>query len=162
MGGFEFIADDPVGKPGIPARLEQSVPGEMVKLDVPDTKTNKNADTKLLWENFLKCVRARDRNTWSTPELGAAAFTTVTMGVQSYREGKALYWDNDKRTPTPADDSWSKKWEARSKKRGQPNNIIGWKGGEAGCSLTPPDYQKLEGAWVDGKEPASAATSSSK
>lgn len=159
-GGFEFIADDPVGKPGIPARLEDRVPGEMVKLDVPDTKTNKNADTKLLWENFLKCVRSRDRNTWSTPELGAAAFTTVTMGVQSYREGKALFWDKEKRTPTQADDSWAKRWEARSKKRGKPNNIQDWKGGETGCTLTPPDYQKLEGPWVDGKEPSSGVSRS--
>jgi predicted dehydrogenase len=158
-GGFEFIADDPVGKPGIPARLESTVPGEMVKVDVPDTKTNKNADTKLLWENFLKCVRSRDRNTLSTPELGAAAFTTVAMGVASYRQGKAFFWDKDKRTPVEADASWATRWEQRSKKRGKPNQIIGWAAGDAGSNMSPCDYQKLEGPWTDGKDPANGTSS---
>jgi predicted dehydrogenase len=159
-GGFELIADDPVGKPGIPARLEDRVPGEMVKCEVPDTKTNKNADTKLLWENFLKCVRAKDRNTLSTPELGAAAFTTVSMGVLSYRQGKAFFWDKDARKPITADDSWATRWEQRSKKRGKPNNVVGWAGGETGCDFIPQPYQKLEGPWNDGKDPADSATSS--
>src|SRR5439155_25115425 len=32
--------------------------------------------TELLWLNFLDCVRSKNRETLSTPELGAAAFTT--------------------------------------------------------------------------------------
>jgi hypothetical protein len=158
-GGFEFIADDPVGKPGIPARLEDRVPGEMVKVDVPDTKTNKNADTKALWENFLKCVHSRERNTLSTPELGAAAFTTVSMGVLSYRQGKAFFWDKDKRKPVEADASWATRWEERSKKRAKPNQVIGWQGAEAGSTLTPCEYQKLAGSWTDGKDPANGSSS---
>ena len=43
--------------------------------------------TYALWENFLGCVKDGNRETLRTPELGAAAFTTVAMGVQSYREG---------------------------------------------------------------------------
>jgi predicted dehydrogenase len=113
--------------------------------------------TYALWENFLEHVRMSDkeqrRQTFSTPELGAAAFATVNMGVQSYRFGKVLFWDKDKRTPKEADSSWATQWEARSKKRGTPNQIIGWDGGEKGSTLTPPDYQKLEGPWTGGKEP---------
>ena len=58
------------------------------------SKTSKsgNATThRALWENFLEHVHMADkrRETFSTPELGAAAFSTVNMGVQSYRFGKA-------------------------------------------------------------------------
>jgi predicted dehydrogenase len=114
--------------------------------------------TYALWENFLEHVRMADkegrRHTLSTPELGAAAFSTVNMGVQSYRFGKALFWDKEKRTPREADASWATQWEARSKKRGKPNQIIGWTGEDKGSTLTPPDYQNLEGSWVGGKDPA--------
>jgi predicted dehydrogenase len=114
--------------------------------------------TYALWENFLEHVRMSDkmarRETLSTPELGAAAFSTVNMGVQSYRFGKALFWDKEKRSPKEADSSWATQWEARSKKRGKPNQIIGWAGDEKGSTLTPPDYQSLEGPWTGGKDPA--------
>ena len=114
--------------------------------------------TRALWENFLAHVHMADkvarRDTLSTPELGAAAFATVNMGVQSYRFGKALFWDKEKRVPKDADASWATQWEARSKKRGKPSHMQGWKGGDKGSLLTPKDYQKLEGPWVDGKDPA--------
>ena len=110
--------------------------------------------TYALWENFLTCVAKGDRNTLSTPELGAAAFATVNMGVQSYRFGKVLFWDKEKRAPKDADASWASQWEARSKKRGKPNNIIGWAGGDKGNTVEAPDYQKLEGPWTGGKDPA--------
>ncbi len=116
--------------------------------------------TAALWEDFLEHCRMSDktkrRETLSTPELGAAAFSTVNMGVQSYRFGKVLFWDKDKRTPKEADGSWATQWEKRSKARGKPNQIIGWAGDEKGSTLTPPDYQKLEGPWLGGKDPAGA------
>jgi len=118
------------------------------------TEKPKNA-TYYLWENFLQCVRDRNRDTLCTPELGAAAFSTVNMGVLSYRQGKALFWDNNKRVPVEADASWAQRLEARSKKRGKPSQIIGWNAGDTGSLLEPPEYQKLEGPWVDGKDPAS-------
>jgi hypothetical protein len=123
-----------------------------------DTFVNekKGNATYALWENYLECVRARKRETLSTPELGAAAFSTVNMGVLSYRFGKALMWDKEKRAPRDADAGWASQWEARSKKRGKPNHVMGWKAGDTGSLLTPPDYQKLEGPWVDGKDPAGA------
>ncbi len=148
-GGFQVIPDNPKGGAGIPARLEQTVPGEFV-----DCKFQGRLDTEDLWLNFLKCVRDRNRDTLSTADLGAAAFTTVAMGVQSYRTGKVLFWDKEARKPVVADESWSKRWEERSHKRGKPNQVIGWKADETGSLLEPPDYQKLAGPWTDGKDPA--------
>jgi predicted dehydrogenase len=112
-------------------------------------------DTYALWANFLEAVKTKNPEaSFSTPELGAAAFSTVNMGVLSYRNGKALFWDKEQRKPVEADASWSKKWEERSEKRGEPSHIIGWQGGDKGSKLNPPDYQKLEGPWVGGKDPA--------
>ncbi|GIW78915.1 MAG: oxidoreductase [Gemmatales bacterium] len=150
-GGFQIIPDNPKGGAGLPARLEKSIEGEFVDCQPP---TGRHADTTALWENFLDCVRRRDRNTLSPPELGAAAFTTVNMGVLSYRQGKVLFWDKEKRQVKEADDSWAKRWEERSEKRGKPNQIIGWRAGDTGSTLEPPDYMKLAGPWIDGKDPA--------
>ncbi|MBX7106138.1 MAG: Gfo/Idh/MocA family oxidoreductase [Gemmataceae bacterium] len=137
------IGDAPKGPSGEVAKDGEFVPGGL-----------KGDDTYALWENFLECVRARKTETMCTPALGAAAFTTVALGVKSYREGKALFWDKDARKATDADASWATKWEARSKKRGKPNHMAGWTGGDKGSTLTPRDYQALEGPWIDGKDPA--------
>jgi predicted dehydrogenase len=110
--------------------------------------------TYALWENFLACVAKGEQGTLSTPELGAAAFTTVNMGVQSYRTDKVLYWDKEARKPVDADGTWAKTWEARSKARGKSNQIIGWQAGETGSKLNPPTDASLGGPWVNGKDPA--------
>lgn len=151
-GGYEFIRDDPKGSPGTPARMEQAIKGEFVDCKPPSA--NNDGDTYALWENFLKCVRERNRDTYSTPELGAAAFSTVSMGVQSYRKGQALFWDKESRKPTLADASWSERWEEMSKRRAKPHQIAGWNAGDAGSVIVPPVYQKLGGPWIDGKDPA--------
>ncbi len=111
-------------------------------------------DTYALWENFLEHVKAKKQGTLSTPELGAAAFSTVNMGAQSYRFGKAFFWDKEQRKPVDADASWAAAWEKRSKERGKPNQVMGWAAGDAGSKLNPPEYMKLAGPWVDGKDPA--------
>ncbi len=149
--GFELIADNPKGGAGIPARLEETLKGEYVDCHPPK---GRDADTAALWLNFLECVRARKRDTLSTPELGAAAFTTVNLGVQSYREGRVVFWDRSARKPMPADNTWATRWEERSKRRGKPNQIIGWQAGDTGSLLQPPEYQKLAGPWTNGKDPA--------
>jgi predicted dehydrogenase len=113
--------------------------------------------TQPLWENFLSCVRARNRDTFSTPELGAAAFTTVNMGVKSYREGRVLFWDRERRQPTVADASWATRLERRSHERGRPTQIIGWTGENRGSTLEPPEYQRLAGPWENGQDPARPA-----
>ena len=147
--GFTIV---PQGIGGTPKGPSGDIPkdGEFVSGGM---KTTDN-DTYALWENHLKCVQDKSQDTFSTPALGAAAFTTVNMGAQSYRTGKALFWDKEARKPVEADSSWAAQWEERSKKRGKPNQIIGWTGGDKGSTLTPPDYQKLEGPWIDGKDPA--------
>jgi predicted dehydrogenase len=112
--------------------------------------------THALWLNFLDCVRNHNRETWSTPELGAAAFTTVAMGVQSYRTGQVLYWNSDQRRPINADSYWATQWERRSHERGQPNQVAGWAGANNGSTLEPPAYQRLAGPWVNGRDPAAS------
>jgi predicted dehydrogenase len=181
--GFEIVADPPGGSkkgPGLPPRMEQTissqlaaklkehkiesraVSGEYVDCHPPKwTPEWHHADTEALWLNFLECVRGRKRHTLSTPELGAAAFTTVNLGVQSYRQGKALFWDNEQRKPVEADPSWASAWEKRSKERGKPNQVAGWHAGTEGSLLHPPDYQKLGGPWVDGKDPAEGTSAGS-
>jgi predicted dehydrogenase len=149
--GFQIIKDNPKGGAGIPARLEKSMDGEFVDCAPPQ---GRHSDTEALWLNFLKSVRERNRDTLSTPELGAAAFTTVALGVRSYRDGQVLFWDKTKRQATLADKSWATRWEQRSKQQGKPAQIIGWTAGDAGSLLEPPDYQKLAGPWTNGKDPA--------
>jgi predicted dehydrogenase len=151
--GIEVLPQSMKSGPGVPKRLE-NMRGEFIPGGL------KGNDTEALWDNFLRCVRDRKRETLSTPELGAAAFTTVTMGVQSYRQGRVLFWDQEKRRPAPADSSWATRWEQRSHHHGQPNQVAGWKGGDAGSVVQPPDYQKLGGPWVNGKDPADENTSS--
>lgn len=153
-GGFEVIADDPKGGAGMPSRLEGRVSGEMVACEAPK---GPDGDTKALWENFLECVRSRNRETQCPPELGAAAFTTVALGVKSYREGQVQFWDKEQRRSLPANGSWAAQWEQRSKSGGKPNNIMGWEAGDTGCTFTPPEYQKLGGPWIGGKDPAGEA-----
>jgi len=149
MTGFEVYGQNIAGGP---AKPKQGF-GEPVYKFVNEKKGNA---TFALWENYLQCVRDRKRETLSTPELGAAAFSTVNMGAQSYRFGKAFFWDKEARKPVDADASWASNWEKRSKERGKPNQIMGWKGGDKGSTLTPPDYQKLEGPWINGVDPAGA------
>jgi predicted dehydrogenase len=146
--GFDVYGQDLPGGPKKPAGGFDKEP-----IHKYESGAKGNA-TYALWEDYLRCVRDRKRETLSTPELGAAAFSTVNMGVLSYRFGKALMWDKEKRAPRDADASWAARWEARSKKRGKPNHVMGWQAGDTGSLLTPPDYQKLEGPWVDGKDPA--------
>jgi hypothetical protein len=113
-------------------------------------------DTYALWEHFIECVRSRNPETLCPADLGYAAITTVNLGVKSYREGKAYFVDKATGEVCDADGSWAARWEERSHLRGKPNQVMGWKAGDEGSLLHLPGYQKLEGDWVDGKDPASA------
>jgi predicted dehydrogenase len=148
--GYEVIPQNIGGRPSGPN--SERPRGEFVSGNL------QGDDTAALWNNFLECVRARNRDTFSTPELGAAAFTTVNMGVLSYRQGQVLFWDKDRRRPITADASWSSRWERRSKERGQPNQIIDWRGENRGSTLEPPEYQRLQGPWVNGRDPAARSS----
>jgi predicted dehydrogenase len=154
MTGFEVYEQHPAGRP-TKAGKDIGKPAHVYSND------RKGNATYALWENFLQCVKDNKRETLSTAELGAAAFTTVNMGVLSYRTGKVLFWDKEKQKAVEADASWATKLEERSKKRDKPSQIIGWKGGTKGSVLQPPKYQALEGPWVDGKDPAEKLSSTS-
>jgi predicted dehydrogenase len=147
MKGFEVYEQKIEGGP--------RKPSDVTNKPIFTYQNPKSGDaTYALYENFLECVRSRNRDTLSTPELGAAAFTTVNMGVLSYRQGKVLFWDKGMRHTREADASWASNWEKRSKERGKPNQIIGWHGGDSGSTVQPPDYMKLAGKWINGKDPA--------
>jgi predicted dehydrogenase len=145
--GYEVLPQSIGTGPGRPSAGVDSK-GELQSV-IPDRDT-----TPELWDNFLGCVRTNNRETWSTPELGAAAFTTVAMGVKSYREGKALFWDAGMRQVKEADASWAKRWEEVSHKRGKPKQVMGWAADDKGSTLKPEDYQALAGPWTEGKDPA--------
>ncbi len=152
MKGFEVYGQEIGGGP--------AKPKEGFGTPVHEYKNEKKGNaTAALWENFLECVKGHKRETLSTPELGSAAFTTVAMGVQSYRNGKVLFWDKEKKAPKEADASWASTLEKRSKDRGKPSQIIGWDGGDKGSTIIPPKYQALEGPWVGGKDPAEGKSS---
>jgi predicted dehydrogenase len=46
-------------------------------------------------ENFLRCVRTREKPVLDA-DIAYRAMVTVGMSVQSYREGRMLYWDSAK------------------------------------------------------------------
>ena len=43
-------------------------------------------------ENFLRCVRTRQKPVLDA-DTAYRAMATIGMAVQSYREGRMLYWD---------------------------------------------------------------------
>ena len=53
---------------------------------------------------------------------------------------------------------WPARLERKSRERGRPNRIIGWTGGDRGSTLEPPEYQRLQGPWTDGRDPGSGRT----
>jgi predicted dehydrogenase len=149
--GFRVVPQKLEGRPAPPG-ANRGEGGEQFKPDQP------RDDTRALWDHFVECVRSRNPETLCPASLGYAAITTVNMGVQSYREGKALFFDKDNGAVTPADGSWAARWEERSKLRGKPNQVMGWKADPLeGSTLTPRDYQALEGDWINGVDPAKKA-----
>jgi hypothetical protein len=160
--GFDVFGQYPAGGPSKPKDADskpiheyRNPKGAPPAMGAPAPGVEASA-TYALWDNFLTCCAAKQRATLSTPELGAAAFATVNMGVQSYRNGKVYFWDKEARAPKEADGSWASRLEARSKKRDTPSQIQGWTGGDRGSRLVPPPYQRLEGPWVNGQDPAPA------
>ena len=150
--GFDLLPQMLTGRPGPPIRDEPRPRGARhVATEAP--KGN-DADTRALWEHFLGCVRSRNPETLCPPELGQAAVVTATMGVQSYREGKALFFDRATGNVSATDPSWVARWEERSRQRGKTDQVLGWRAGDEGSLLHPFDYQRLEGDWIDGVDPA--------
>ncbi|PQO31900.1 gfo/Idh/MocA family oxidoreductase [Bremerella cremea] len=120
----------------------------------PEKRAPKD-QTKAHFENWIKAIEDNTPETCNNPpDLGAAAIVLVNLGARSYREGKIYRFDDQKMEISEADGSWSKQWEKRSKERGTPSHVAGWKAGDKGSTIENPDYQSLEGPWIDGKDPA--------
>ena len=142
------------GQPAPPGQ-NRAEGGELFKSDF---KGGGDRDTRALWDHFIECLRSRNPETLCPPETGYAAIATVNLGVDSYRYGKAYFFDKATGKVSDTDPGWSKKWEKISQERGKPAQIQGWKADPLeGSVLVPPGYQKLEGDWVDGKDPAEKA-----
>jgi predicted dehydrogenase len=153
--GFDILPQKFKRQPGKPS-TEVAESQEHIKC-----KDFEGEETYRHWMNFLECVQSRNHETNNTPELGYAAIATVNLGTQSYREGKAYFWDAKNHRATLADASWAQNWEKRSKARGKPNQISGWNAGDTGSLLEPDEkeraYLRLGGPWIDGKDPAAVA-----
>ncbi|MFK8110579.1 MAG: Gfo/Idh/MocA family protein [Rubripirellula sp.] len=141
--GFDFIPERPQVTRNSKLKEEHISVGQ-----VKDT-------TYAHFKNWVDAMVADDPNLVNNdPLLGAAAITTVILGAKSYREGKAFFVDPDSLAVKEADSSWAERWEKRSHDRGSANHIAGWKAGDQGSTLEEPEYMKLAGPWVDGKEPS--------
>jgi len=146
--GFSVVQQKIEGRPAPPGS-NSGEGGEVIKPAQPKD------DTRALWEHFLGCIRSRNPETLCPAELGYAAIATVNLGVDSYRQGKAYYFDGETGKVTDADTSWAKKWEKVSHERGKPVQVMGWRADPLeGSTVKAPDYQKLEGVWKDGQDPA--------
>lgn len=106
------------------------------------------------FQNWLKAMREGKQDLCNNPpDLGAAAIVVVTLGSESYRQGKAFFFDSETGKVSEADASWAAGWEKMSKARAKPHHVAGWKGGDTGSVLEEPEYMKLAGAWKDGNPP---------
>jgi hypothetical protein len=76
--------------------LEEKFKGETeIKVPVKEVDT-----MQAHVNNFLSCMRTRQKPTLDV-ETGARAQVLITMAVQSYREGRVLYFDEEKWKVTP-------------------------------------------------------------
>lgn len=142
--GFDFVAERPQ------VTLDSSIVDERIEVGKIENTTRAH------FENWVAALEADDPSMCNNdPALGAAAIVLVILGAMSYRSGKIYRFDEETLTYSEADGSWATAWEERSAKRGKPNHIPGWKAGDKGSLLVDPDYQKLEGPWVNGVDPAS-------
>lgn len=107
--------------------------------------------------NWLDACEAGDPSIChNQPDLGAAAIAVVTLGAQSYREGKVFFVDPQRKISTD-DPGWAKRWEDLSVAGGPVQHIPGWEAGQYGSTQRSPDYMKYGGPWIDGHDPASGS-----
>lgn len=141
--GFDYIPERPQ------VTLDSKLQEERIEVGpVPNT-------TKLHFENWVDAMVAGDPQMCNNPpDLGAAAIATVILGAMSYRFGKVYHFNEETLEYSDGDESWAKGWEALSQQRAKPRHIPGWEGGDYGSLLEDPEYQNLEGPWVDGEDPA--------
>ncbi|MCS7022387.1 MAG: Gfo/Idh/MocA family oxidoreductase [Gemmataceae bacterium] len=137
-GGFQVYRDDPSRGSVYPPRLEG-----MLTPHYQQAVASPRHETEALWRHFLACVRQRRQSTYCPPDLAAAASVLLALAEQSLEQGLALGWDAQQQRAVSADAHWLARWRQRSHHGGKPAHILGWSGAEQGCTLQPPDYQKL-------------------
>jgi len=139
--GFDFIPERPQITGNSKLKQERIEVGGVKELDPAHFK------------HCLDAIRAGQPELVNNPpDLGAAAIVIVNLGADSYRKGKAYFFRDGQ--VTEADGSWSAQWEAMSKQRAKPRHAAGWKAGDTGSLLVPPDHMALAGPWTGGKDPA--------
>jgi predicted dehydrogenase len=145
FSGYDFVAERPQ------VTHDSSIKSERVEV-------GPGGDTSFAhFGNFVDCVKADDPSKVNcSPELGAAAMVVVKLGASSYREGKVYHFNPETLEYSDGNDSWAKQWEQMSYDRAAAKHVPGWHAGDKGSKLIAPDYQKLEGPWIDGKDPAEA------
>lgn len=112
-----------------PERFEHSAGGDLVRAHL---------------ENWLDAMEAEDpAKVNCPPDLGAAAVAICNLGGRSYREGKVFLMDRETHEVREGDGSWAAGWEAMSADRAKPRHVPGWRAGDAGSLLQPPDHMKL-------------------
>jgi len=141
--GFDFIPERPQ------VTLDSKLKPERIEVGkVANT-------THLHFQNWIDAMLAGDQQKCNNPpDLGAAAIATVILGAMSYRYGKVYHFNEETLEYSDGDDSWARGWEAISAERGKPRHISGWEADDYGSLLQDPDSQRLEGPWIDGKDPA--------
>jgi predicted dehydrogenase len=141
--GFDYIPERPQ------VTLDSKLKEERIEVG-PAPKT-----TKLHFENWVDAMLAGDQQKCNNPpDLGAAAIATVILGAMSYRYGKVYHFNADTLEYSDGDESWAQGWEQLSAERAKPRHIPGWTAGDYGSLLEDPEYQRLEGPWVGGNDPA--------
>jgi len=137
--GFEFAPERPQV-----TRTSTIIPKHVEALRPDD-------ETLAHWENFLEAIAKDDQQHCNNPpDLGAAAIVTVTMGAESYRNGKVYEFQGGEVVESGPE--YAAMWEAMSKRRAAPRHIPGWQPKDADPKFSrqiPSDYQKLEGPWPD-------------
>lgn len=143
FSGFDFVAERPQ------VTLDSSIKSERIEVGAAGDTTSKHQ------RNFVECCLADTPHKVNCPpDLGAAAIVTVNLGSRSYREGKVFQFDRESNRVLDGNSDWAAGWEKMSKQRAKPKHIPGWTAGDKGSLLVDPDYQRLEGPWIGGKDPA--------
>ncbi|QDS98350.1 Gfo/Idh/MocA family protein [Adhaeretor mobilis] len=141
--GYDFVAERPQ------VTHDSSIVDERIELGRIGNQSLAH------FQNFVDAVAKGDPEAVNcTPELGAAAMTVVKLGTRSYREGKVFHFDKESMQISDGSPAWAKKWEQVSANRGTPNHVPGWTAGDTGSVMHPQSYQRLEGEWNDGVDPA--------
>ena len=143
FSAYDFVAERPQ------VTLDSSIKSARIEVPVEE-------DTTFLhFKNFCEsAIAGKPDQVKCDPEMGAAAMVIVKLGSESYRKGKVFHFDPQTMQVSDGNPSWADNWEKMSSERAPARQIAGWKAGETGSKLTPSDYQRLEGPWIDGVDPA--------